>query len=140
MGTWDPTSFGNDTSNDWAYDLEECSDLSYIERALQKVIDAQGGNVGARLAEEAIAAAEVLAWLLGRPSKIDAYTKKIATWVAANPIAPANEISSKALAVLERILQPPSELLDLWEGDPRWLVAMQDLRSRLKQGASSAGR
>jgi hypothetical protein len=39
MGAWDATSFGNDTANDWAYDLEECDDLSHIEATLQEVLD-----------------------------------------------------------------------------------------------------
>ena len=79
MGAWDATSFGNDTANDWAYDLEKCDDLSYIESTLQEVLDTGDDYLDSDPASEAIAAAEVLAWLRGRPMPVDAFTKKIAT-------------------------------------------------------------
>ncbi len=31
MGVWSHEPFGNDTANDWAYGLEETTDLSYVE-------------------------------------------------------------------------------------------------------------
>ena len=133
MGTWDATSFGNDTANDWAYDLEECNDLSHIENSLQQVLDVGDDHLDSDLATEAVAAAEVVAWLAGKPSPVNAYTEKIATWVAANPIRPSAEIKQMALQALERIQQDQSELLELWEGDPEWTAAMNDLRDRLSK-------
>jgi hypothetical protein len=38
----------------------------------------------------------------------------------------------KALVVLDRIQRSPSELLDLWDGEPAWPAAVEDLRTRLK--------
>lgn len=131
MGAWDATSFGNDTANDWAYDLEECADLSYIEATLQQVLDAGDDYLDADIATEAIAAAEVLAWLRGRPTPVDAYTEKIADWVSAHPIEPPAVLIQKALLALDRVQQEPSELPELWEGDPDWTAAIADLRSRL---------
>jgi hypothetical protein len=132
MGAWDATSFGNDTANDWAYDLEECADLSYIEATLQQVLDAGDDYLDADIATEAIAAAEVLAWLRGRPTPVDAYTEKIADWVSAHPIEPPATIIEKALSVLDRIRSEGSELPELWEDDPEWIAAMDDLRDRLR--------
>ena len=131
MGTWDPTSFGNDTANDWAYDLEECHDLSYIAATMQKVIDVQDQRLSARASEEAIAAVEVVAWLRGKPSALNAYTKKVAAWVEAHPLQLTSAIEQHALTVMDRIRQPPSELLELWGDDERWTAAMLDLRRRL---------
>jgi hypothetical protein len=128
MGAWDATSFGNDTANDWAYDLEECDDLSYIEATLQKVLDT-GDDSDA--AVQGIAAAEVLAWLRGRPTPVNAYTEKIAAWVAAHPIQPPPAILHKALSALDRIHRQPSELPELWEGNPDWTASVADLRKRL---------
>ena|SRR5690606_22855797 len=133
MGTWDATSFGNDTANDWVYDLEECNDLSHIENSLQQVLDVGDDHLDSDLATEAVAAAEVVAWLDGKPSPVNAYTEKIATWVAANPIRPSAEIKQMALQALDRIQQDQSELLELWEGDPEWTAAMNDLRDRLSK-------
>lgn len=131
MGAWDATSFGNDTANDWAYDLEKSSDLTYIDRTLQKVLDAGDDYIEGPDAEEAIAAAEVLAWLRGRPTPVNAYTEKIAEWVAAHPIQPPAAITQKALSVIERIERQPSELPELWEGDSDWAASISDLRNRL---------
>lgn len=39
MGTWSHESFGNDTANDWAYELEDATDFSVIEAALQVALD-----------------------------------------------------------------------------------------------------
>ncbi len=131
MGVWDATSFGNDTANDWAYTLEECDGLAYIESTLQTVVDIGDNYLGSNEAVEAIAAAEVLAWLRGRPTPVDSYTKKIATWVAAHPVRPPAAIIQKALKVLDRIQQEPSALAELWSDDTNWANAMNDLRTRL---------
>ncbi|ENV51109.1 hypothetical protein L292_1154 [Acinetobacter junii CIP 107470 = MTCC 11364] len=39
MGTWSHESFGNDTANDWAYELEDATDFAVIEAALQVALD-----------------------------------------------------------------------------------------------------
>ncbi len=131
MGAWDATSFGNDTANDWAYALEECDDLSYIESTLQKVLDIGDDYLDSDDAVEAIAAAEVLAWLLGRPTPVDGYTEKVAAWVTAHPIQPPPAITQKALSAPDRVQRQPSELPELWEGDTDWAAALADLRTRL---------
>jgi hypothetical protein len=131
MGTWDASSFGNDAANDWAYDLESCDDLSHIDATLQRTVATGSDYLEASDAQEAIAAAEVLAWLLGRPTPVDAYTDKVAKWVAAHPIQPPPATRQKALLALERIQHEPSELLELWEGDADWTSSVADLRTRL---------
>lgn len=131
MGAWDATSFGNDTANDWAYDLEECDDLSHIEATIKQALEASDEYLDADLASEAVAAAEVLAWLRGKPSAVNGYTEKIAEWVEAHPIEPSATTVQHALSVLERIQGDASELAELWEGDEDWIQAMADLRNRL---------
>jgi hypothetical protein len=39
MGAWSHEPFGNDDANDWAYGLEEAEDLSYVEEALNAVLE-----------------------------------------------------------------------------------------------------
>lgn len=131
MGAWDATSFGNDTANDWAYDLEECDDLSHIEATLQQVLEPGDEYLDADVASEAVAAAEVLAWLRGKPSTVNGYTEKIAEWVTAHPIKPSAATIQQALSALDRIQGDESELAELWEGDEDWTIVMSDLRNRL---------
>jgi len=132
MGAWDATSFGNDTANDWAYGLDDCDDLSLIESTLQNIIDAGDDYIDASDAEEAIAAAEVVAWLLGRPSTLNAYNEKVSEWVTKHALKPSAQLVQKALQAMNRIQAEPSELLELWEDGEEWKVAMQELTQRLQ--------
>jgi len=132
MGAWNATSFGNDHANDWAHDLVEgCYDLSYLEATLQKILDSGDECIGTSEGEEGIAAAEVVAWLRGRPTPLDAHTEKIAAWVAARRNEPLAAITQKAVAALDRIERQLSSLPELWEHDSARFAAVQDLRSRL---------
>lgn len=134
MGAWDATSFGNDTANDWAYGLEDYDDLSFIEAALQEVIGTGDDYLDSDPACEAIAAAEVLAALRGHPPVTNAYTEKVAEWVAAHAIEVPDSLVKMSLEALDRIQRAPSELPDLWDDAPDWLAAMADLRKRLTMG------
>lgn len=132
MGAWDASSFGNDTANDWAYSLEESGDGGFIEETLQRVLNSADEYLEAPEAEEAIAAAEVVAWLLGRRGALHAYTEKIAVWVENHPIKPSATLVKAAVAALDRIQGPNSELAELWEGQEEWTRAVNDLRHRLR--------
>ncbi len=134
MGAWDASSFGNDTANDWVYDLEEHSDLSFVEATMKKVLKAGDGYLDSSLACEAIAAVEVVASLLGKPPVLDAYTEKVAKWVSTHALEVPDNVVRMAIDTLDRIQSAPSELSDLWEDDPDWLAAMADLRERLATG------
>lgn len=118
MGTWSHEPFGNDAANDWAYGLEDGGGIEVVEDALDKVLEAGDEYIDAGDAEEAVAAIEVLAKLLGKGTQSDSYTKKIDAWVAAHPGAPPPALLQKARRVLARIAGKDSELAELWdEGD-----------------------
>jgi hypothetical protein len=133
MGDWGFKSFDNDAANDWAYGLDDVTDLSLVESAFQAV-EESGDYLEAPDACNAIAACEVLAGLLGHPGYQDSYTEKVDAWVASHPTRPSDVLLARAQSVLDRILGEGSELLELWnEGDgSEWLGAVQDLRGRLK--------
>lgn len=82
MGAWGVGSFENDNAVDWTYGLEGKSDLSFIETTLDKVLNWGASYLEAPDAEEAIAAAEAVARLLGRFGVRDAYTTSIDNWVS----------------------------------------------------------
>ncbi|MFK4204856.1 DUF4259 domain-containing protein [Acinetobacter junii] len=134
MGTWSHESFGNDTANDWAYELEDATDFSVIEAALQMALDEGDEYLDADLAMEAIAAIEVIAKRLGKGTQSDVYTEKVDQWLETISEQPSDDVLSLAKRVLERIVADDSELKELWlESDEYelWLGNIQQLKDAL---------
>jgi len=134
MGAWSTASFGNDTACDWAYGLENISDLSLVREAVQNVLDTDEEYLEADTATEAIAAIEVIARLKGNFGMRDAYSESIDAWVEANPQQPPQDLVALALQALDRILAEPSELLELWEESEEfdaWKGSVLDLKNRV---------
>ena len=134
MGTWSHESFGNDTANDWAYELEDATDFAVIEAALQVALDEGDEYLDADLAMEAIAAIEVIAKRLGKGTQSDVYTEKVDQWLETISEQPSDDLLSLAKRVLERIVADDSELKELWlESDEYelWLGNIQQLKDAL---------
>jgi len=134
MGAWGAGSFDNDTACDWSYGLEEVNDLSLVVKTLSQVLDTQDEYLDADLGSEALGACEVIARLKGHWGPRNPYTETVDKWVEAHPIVVSPDHLQSAVAAIERILRPPSELLDLWqEGDgAEWRKAVEELRSRVQ--------
>lgn len=135
MGTWSHESFGNDTANDWAYELEDATDFSVIEAVLQVALDEGDEYLDADLAMEAIAAVEVIAKRLGKGTQSDVYTEKVDQWLETISEQPSDGLLSLAKRVLERIVADDSELKELWlESDEYelWLGNIQQLNDALQ--------
>ncbi|MBN8742077.1 MAG: hypothetical protein BGP24_17930 [Lysobacterales bacterium 69-70] len=130
MGTWSHEPFGNDDAADWAYELEGAKDLSPVEAALDAVLE-NDGYVDASEAACAVAAVEVIAKLLGRGTRSDAYTEKVERWVEQLRVVPSRALLTKAQHALERIVGEQSELRELWhEGDAdEWEASLGALRA-----------
>src|SRR5262245_19658854 len=134
MGTWGSGIFDNEKAADWAFALEKATDTSLIEATLSKVLAAGTNYLEAPDAEEGLAAAEAVARIKGQWGTRDPYTEPMDTWVEQAKISPGSELVQKAVAVVERVLSQPSELLELWtESDDidAWKTSVADLRSRL---------
>lgn len=134
MGAWAADTFGNDTACDWAYDLEEVDDLSLVSRAFEAVLKEDDEYLDSDIACEGLAACEVIARLKGNWGLRDPYTETIDRWVEAHRIRPPDNLVQTAIAVIDRILAPPSELLELWEeaDATEWRAAVDDLRIRVQ--------
>lgn len=133
MGAWSTESFGNDTANDWAYGLEETSDLSLVRETIRRVLESGKENLGARDAEKVIAAVEVIARLKCNFGERDAFTEKVDYWVKVNPQTPPTDLVLLASQALDRVLQPSSELFELWEESSefeKWKASVLDLKRR----------
>jgi hypothetical protein len=135
MGAWANDPFGNDTACDWAYGLEEVDDLSLIEETIQRVLDTGDEYLEAPVADEAIAASDTIARLEGKFYARNSSTESVDAWVEKHPLQPSPELVAAALQAIDRILQSPSELLDLWEESAAaaaWKQQLAALKERLR--------
>ncbi|MFL6673089.1 MAG: DUF4259 domain-containing protein [Massilia sp.] len=134
MGTWSHESFGNDDACDWVAQLEECTDLSFVESTLDALLAVGDEYLEAPEACEAIAAAEVVARLQGNFETHDANSKEVDAWVERVKLQPSSILIGKAHRALDRILTEPSELMELWEESEEsgaWQAAIKDLKVRI---------
>lgn len=104
MGAWGYQAFDNDTTNDWAYDLENVDDLSLVDDALAEVESNGEEYLDQDVACNALGACEVLARLLGHPGYTNPYTEKVDEWVASHPQQPSSALLQRANAVIDWIL------------------------------------
>jgi Domain of unknown function (DUF4259) len=133
MGAWGVGSFDNDAACDWAGNLAESDDLSPVHDALAEVLDTGDEFLDSDLACEALAACEVLARLKGKWGVRNSYTELMDSWVESHTGLSEEIEPEVAIATIDRILSPPSELLELWEeGDPtEWRESVLELRTRI---------
>ena len=134
MGTWSHEPFGNDTANDWAYELDDTTDFSVIDATLQTALDEGQEDLDADLAMEAIAAIEVLAKSLGHGTQTDVYTDKVDEWVDRISLKPSADLLQKAEQVLALVASDHSELKELWQESEEyelWANNLQQLNTIL---------
>jgi hypothetical protein len=131
MGAWSHEPFGNDTACDWAYELDDATDLSIIESAIDAVLDEELDYIDASDAEEAIAAIEVIAKLLGQGTQTDSYTERADEWVQQVKLLPHPELIQKAKTAIEVILSEKSELVELWGDNEDWQISMAQLMAAI---------
>jgi hypothetical protein len=135
MGAWSHGSFDNDDAMDWVGELEGAEDTEPISEAFESVIEAGDEYLEAPDASIGLAAAEVVASLLGKPP--GKLPDEVTTWVAGKK-APKAGLVKKAQRVVARILKD-SELKELWaesEDSSVWRQEVESLLNRL--GGSSA--
>lgn len=132
MGCWGRGNFENDDALDWLGELQEGAGIGAIERVLNTRLN--GAYIETPEAYETLAASEVVAALLGRPS--NNLPVDVARWVAENRGHNAAPFREHALHNVRAILSGNSELRDLWkenEADfPFWKAALESLIARLE--------
>ncbi len=134
MGAWATGSFGNDRAGDWAVELRDQEDLSFVEQTLDDLLAIGDDYLDSCEASAGLAACEVIARLKGRWGVRDGDSRNADEWVEAHPQRPPKNLVAKAVAVIDRVLSEPSELLALWADSDdfaEWQRAVADLRSRV---------
>lgn len=130
MSAWGTEPFENDTAGDFARAVLDGGGLAVIEDAFDHVLEADDEDLEAPSAEEAIAAAAILARLKdGAP-----LAATIEAWIAQDRPAASPDLIAKARAALQRVMTAPSELLDLWRDTddfPDFQAAVENLLRRL---------
>ena len=132
MGAWSGAPFGNDSAADWAWELDGADSWEVVADALSAIVDEGPGSVDGDAASIAVAAAEVVAHQIGRPTQSDSYTESVDAFVRRAPKPPAG-IVALALTALNIASSPEGELAELWAeaGDDEWATATSRVRDAL---------
>ncbi|MBJ7472676.1 MAG: DUF4259 domain-containing protein [Solirubrobacteraceae bacterium] len=134
MGAWGIEPFDNDDAMDFLGTLEDSSDAAaMLATALD--LDPAVDELDAPDAAEALAAAAVVA-VLKTGETVDGVPENETGRIAALPVSPtvAAELASAAQAALDRMVQPDSELLALWDevGEAEeWKATLLPIRAAL---------
>jgi Domain of unknown function (DUF4259) len=129
-GAWGDGSFDNDDAMDWVGECVQATSPGLVKTAFDRVLGTD--VVEAPDASAAIAAAEVVAASLGKPS--GPLPANLKAWLAGQPraqIAGQATLAVRAVTKIEDVGH--SELRQLWsEGKSnQWLTKVQALQSRL---------
>lgn len=133
-GAWDVGPFENDDALDWVWELESSSGFAVLESALATAanrpsyLEAPDGSI-------AVAAAEVVAALLGNPQP--QLPEEVINWIRGKNLEADSDLvvaARKAVAAVQDIER--SELAQLWSDSEdtfaAWQSSLADLANRLK--------
>ncbi len=126
MGAWGFQFHENDAAQDFLGDVAESRDWSSVNAFLTDYVD----NGGYDDADQAIAASELVAAAIGKPSPL--LESELATWAAQHSVAAATLRPVAANAA--KLALSNSELNELWseaEDYSDWQATLGDLISRL---------
>ncbi|MBT2749338.1 MULTISPECIES: DUF4259 domain-containing protein [unclassified Lysobacter] len=133
MGAWGFGSFENDDAADWLDELGDHQSLALVRETIAAVLDAEE-QLEAPEACAGIAAGELIAAAIGRPSGAARKQEELMIWISKMRPSPDAALIADAVSAIDRILGPDSELRELWaETDDfaAWQADVTQLRSRL---------
>ena len=131
MGAWGAEFFKNDDAADWVWELED-DDGSFLIATLREVVDTDFDDYIERPeANNAIAAAEIVATARGRHG--GELPSEAREWITRNAPLVDDALLALAAGAVERVFIA-SELKDLWDetDDTEWSELVQDLLERLR--------
>ena len=143
MGIFSVDAFGSDEALDWLQGLDPAEGTEPVVRALRIAVESPDPYLDTRRAQVALAAAELMAALHGRPHP--ALPERAQRWLAAQTdLSPGADGSTDldALVLATRALDfvvTSSELAEIWSQqlDQRpWQLALDDLRMRLAEAGA----
>lgn len=132
VGAWGIGNFDNDDAADWVYELAESDDRDVLIAALREATS--GGYLEAPVGSAALAAAEVVAALLGNAGK--GLPDEVRKWVADHEAQVPHDLLALSRAAVMRVKED-SELRELWQDSndfEQWVSLQDDLLKRLGAG------
>jgi hypothetical protein len=149
MSSWGPGPFDNDDGADWFADLRDQPALQSIRDAIEEIAEpAHVRYLEVTDGAEAVAAAEVLAELLGSPGddpvldeELEELAEALKKELKRESTRDIKKLVKQAIDALEIILNDveDSELRQMWEehaeGLSDWIAAVTALQQRLREVA-----
>lgn len=132
MGAWGTGVFENDEASDWVFTLDEEEGVETLRPTLMAAADLLGLTeeiLEEPAGSEALAAAEVVAALLGKPSAD--LPEEVLEWVKGKEFG--SELASMAQSAVKVVLTN-SELKELWQETDEftaWKNVLTNLKGRL---------
>ncbi len=132
MGAWGINTFENDDAADWIGEFCDDSDKELLVEAFDAVNEVGDDYLEAPESNAALAAAEVVAALLGKPSA--SLPDDAKECIGKLNLKPSEKLVAAARKAVKRV-KTDSELKELWdESDDavQWQTTVEDLAARLK--------
>jgi hypothetical protein len=130
VGAWGIGNFENDDASDWVWELEQASGTEILQSVFDQINTTQYRE--APDCSMALAAAEVVAALKGRPSA--ELPEEAKSWIERIKGAPEPGLVKSAREAVDHVLVD-SELQELWEEVEQygeWQSQLKELMSRLE--------
>lgn len=135
MGAWGHTTFENDDAADWVDELGDHQSLALVRETIAAVLELEPDEeLDLSLSGAALAASELIAAAIGRPSGAARRQQDLMIWISKMRPSPDAALIADALSAIDRILGPQSELRQLWEETDDYAAWREDvgqLRARL---------
>ena len=129
MGSWGYRTFEDDTALDWIGNFKEQMTPNKLEQTLEEAL--QASFIDDLIGSGALAAAEVVAALNGKPSEL--LQEEVSRWAELQSPSHPN-LLTKASKAVSKVFDS-SELREIWEDSgslDKWRLSIDDLLSRLK--------
>ena len=131
MGAWGTKVFEDDDALDWIYELEQEDDLTLIKNVLKTAAAPEDDFLEAPQASQALAAAEIVAALRGKPEP--QLPQEAQDWIEKHTLDTA-KLHRLAIQAVKRV-RNDSELQELWEESEEienWHAILDGLINRLE--------
>ena len=136
MGAWGSGLYDNDHAMELVDEVVGGGGLESLEEALRRALEVGDEYLEASEGEQALAAADMVSRLRGRNVPADTGVLELAEWLDDVDFFVGKETVRRAGAAVARVMQKPSELMEVWiesgSLDAAWAAGVSLLVRRLE--------